>query len=330
MRVLPLAGVQRWEAECERELQTPFGPGQAPLLRAVLLHSQERCVLILAACHSIADGISASLLVRDLLKAVAGQPLPPLPFPRSAEELLAVKPPASSASLPNGSDDFSKQSCNDGAVTVSTLQLCPELTAQVRQLSRQHSLTLHSALAAAVVTAMRRQAPQRFAGQSLLSISPVSTRPHFAPAAQDDCGLYFTSPQTAYQPAAGFWDMARQTRSDVTDAATASALTGATQAMQGMVAAGLTLQSARELLHQAFSMDLLLSNLGVTPYEAQVGQLRLDWLSGPACLGALPHLQTVGAATTNGQLSLVHTSLQPIPQLLETTQLVLSDICAQQ
>jgi hypothetical protein len=96
--------------------------------------------------------------------------------------------------------------------------------------------------------------------------------------------------------------------------------------MQGMIGNGLTNAAAAETLHHAFAMDILLSNLGKTQFESTFGHLKLESLWGPAVLGGLRRVQTVGAATTNGFLCLLLTSYEPIPLLLQTAETILSDI----
>src|SRR5262249_24539230 len=57
----------RWEAEVGHELATPFNPGQAPLIRAVLIQGAQDTAFMLVAHHSIADGLSLAFAIRDTL-----------------------------------------------------------------------------------------------------------------------------------------------------------------------------------------------------------------------------------------------------------------------
>src|SRR5258708_11823958 len=63
-----------WTAHVAGQLDQPFDTSRAPLLRATLLHGADRSVLILCAHHSIADGLALSFLMRDVLRAIAGEP----------------------------------------------------------------------------------------------------------------------------------------------------------------------------------------------------------------------------------------------------------------
>ena len=326
LRVVPRDSVPRWEAEMERELATPFVPGQAPLLRAVLLHEPEHSILILAGCHSIVDGTTFPFLFRDILTAMAGQPLEPLPFPRSAEELLALKPVAPEQN--GGEQDLSSPpEKKASAPTVSSLRLSETLTQRLVSTSREQGATVHGALAAAMALAMREQAPE-FLHKPVRFISPVSTRSLLG--VQDDCGMYFTSSQAAVEAgdSLSFWQIARSVRQGIVEASKREALVALTTAMQGMIAGGLNKAGAAEMLHGAFAMDILLSNLGRTPFDSAFGPLHLESIWGPAVMGGLPELQTIGVATTNDVLCLLHTSYEPIPHLLETAETILSSACA--
>ena len=122
----------------------------------------------------------------------------------------------------------------------------------------------------------------------------------------------------------------RLSRQVVIGAGTREAVLGANQAMQGLVASGITKEAVFDLLHNVFAMDILLTNLGPTPYDSAFGELQLDSLWGPAVLGGLRPMLTIGAASTNGALCLLATSHEPIPRLLETAESILATACAQQ
>lgn len=63
---------------------------KAPLARAVLLHEANQAVVILVAHHSFADGRSIAFVIRDLMRALAGDDIDTLPPLPSQEEILGV------------------------------------------------------------------------------------------------------------------------------------------------------------------------------------------------------------------------------------------------
>jgi hypothetical protein len=319
-------GERTIEDEIERELATPFLSGEAPLARVVLLHAPERTVFILAISHSIADGMSALFLIRDVLTAVAGRTLDTIALFPSAEELLGVAP-AKPIEAPL---DVNETSINAGRrPTVILHSLSIEATADLVATARAHGSTVHAALAAAFVLAMRRLAPQ-FQIAPLRMISPANTRSELD--APNCLGLYFTSPQSSFEPAhtSKFWDIALQARADIASSSSRDALLGATEAMQSLTKQGLSNHDAAAMLKDAFAMDILLTNLARTPFASNFGELSLERMWGPAVLAGLEHTQTVGVITTNDQLSLTLTSRHPLPHLLEMAVSILADECSQQ
>src|SRR4029077_11169862 len=86
LRIVPGDALQGWEDEMETELSTPFPVEDALLARAILLHEAHRPTILLTVHHSIADGLSVALIVRDILKALSGKPLEALPVAQPQED----------------------------------------------------------------------------------------------------------------------------------------------------------------------------------------------------------------------------------------------------
>jgi hypothetical protein len=95
LQIVPEDALQGWEDEMETELSTPFPVEDALLVRAVLLHKAHRATILLTVHHSIADGLSVALIVRDILEVLSGKPLEALPVPQPQEDLCP--PPQSKA-----------------------------------------------------------------------------------------------------------------------------------------------------------------------------------------------------------------------------------------
>ena len=321
LRVVQRASTPRWEAEIERELSIPFECGDVPLARAVLIHDDASSIFILSVSHSICDGISLSFMMRDVLAAIAGQSLEPLAYPPSAEALLDVAPVA--PAMPAEDTALSSDPGTD-LPTVRSLRFSQALTRSLVDLSRQQGTTVHGALAAATVLAMRELVP-RFALDPVRIISPVNVRSVLGVG--EDCGMYFASPKAEFDPAQPreFWDMARDARRNIADGSTRDSLIMATTGMQSMTANGLTRAAAADSLNHAFAIDVLLTNLGQTPYTSTFGNLKLESLWLTVLAGRA--VQAIGVATTNGALGLTLTARQPVEGLLETVRKILSDLC---
>ena len=79
---------------------------------------------------------------------------------------------------------------------------------------------------------------------------------------------------------------------------------------------------------QFFASEVVFSNLGEVNYGNRFGQLNLEALWGPALLMGFAETQTIGAITTNGQLSLLLANYEPWPELLPGIERILRDACA--
>jgi hypothetical protein len=73
-----------------REIFTPFTGDVAPLLRATLIHEASRAVFILAAHHTISDGVSMAAALRDMFCVLAGGTIELHPVIAPMEESLGV------------------------------------------------------------------------------------------------------------------------------------------------------------------------------------------------------------------------------------------------
>jgi hypothetical protein len=77
------------------ELARPFDRSTAPLLRAVLLNGQSSSALLLTFDHTIADGISSVIVLKDLVDSLNGHHLTPCDVPPSQEEAITLRLPSS-------------------------------------------------------------------------------------------------------------------------------------------------------------------------------------------------------------------------------------------
>lgn len=99
LRVLEGPLPHSWEREMEAELFTLFPLEDALLVRATLIRETQAAMLLLTMGHAISDGLSAALIVRDILDALAGGRPEALPVP-PAQEDLCTWPPASALAPP--------------------------------------------------------------------------------------------------------------------------------------------------------------------------------------------------------------------------------------
>src|SRR3979411_3197967 len=90
LRVVDGPSCPTWQEEVAREIFTPFAGDAAPLLRATLIHEANRAVFILAAHHTISDGVSMAAALCDLFHVLAGGTVRHHPIIPPMEESLGV------------------------------------------------------------------------------------------------------------------------------------------------------------------------------------------------------------------------------------------------
>jgi hypothetical protein len=158
-----LSSTESWEAEMAREVFTPFYAEHAPLLRAVLIYQAQRSIFILAAHHSILDGMSMRAVFHDIARALAGETTELHPMIPSQEQALGITRPntadeldtEAAPPLPSGPPLVFQEPAAKPPV-VRSLRFDATLTTQILQHARLKGTTVHGALAAALVQAGRR------------------------------------------------------------------------------------------------------------------------------------------------------------------------------
>ena len=332
LRVVANPERANWQMEVAKELATPFDEQRAPLVRAVLSHGTRESVFVLTAHHSIADGLSLTYAIRDVLRALNGKTLEPLP-PTPPQELLVqssqrmrddTQKSAQAAPPVNGrSVDF--RPLYGSLPSIDELRLTPDLTGCLVMLSRKEGTTVHGALCAALALAGRefssdwRNAPVRI-------LSPFNLRKQIG--ISEDCGLFVWAGVITVEPLTlvGFWDIARLSKSSLTSQQSLENVTLGMKTLSEALAPSIDAYGASQILAQAFPCELLLTNLGNLPCQFDGDDLKLKALWGPAVFMGFEGEQTVGVTTTNGSLCMLHSSFTPLPSLLLRTERILRSV----
>jgi len=328
LRVVEGSALGRLEIEIAKEIATPFHSSTAPLIRAVLLHEEQRSIVILVAHHSIVDAISLTYAIRDLLQSLSGKALEPLPIPPSHEELLGI------------SENMEENGCETAGTIASinteffklvpsviSLRMPVELTSSLKARAQQERTSIHGALAASIVFAARELGINRKQGSLRLG-SPISTRKLLnqgeACALLTDIGML----DLEFSASGDFWELARYVRTELSPQQSLNRLAKSRRELQEVLADVCDAQTIIQIARQEMNTDFVLSNMGNLSVESQYGRLRLEAVWGPAILiGTFKNQQVIGVATVNGGLSLLYCSHAPIPHLLETMKDMLIEAC---
>ncbi|HEX4165434.1 MAG TPA: condensation domain-containing protein, partial [Bryobacteraceae bacterium] len=233
-RKLPVAVVAStepgdWHAIVERELRTPFVDSEAPLMRATVLRARRQGTVVLTLHHALLDGLSAAVIVRDLLEALKGHELKPLPALPSLDQLLeeALLPHGQTIQMraPAGVDAEKLRAIarmplwrpfeGDHPI-VSTVSFSAAEAERIRRRSRDESTTVHGALCAALVRTAAKPPNEAFT-----ITSPVNAR---GVLGNVDAHAGFLFSLATVNLSAPFdrplWDIARKVTDDMADART--------------------------------------------------------------------------------------------------------------
>jgi len=324
LRVVHGGVLANWEREMVLELATPLPMTGGPLVRVALLHEENRSILIVSAHHSIADGLSLTFIVRDLLRALSGRSLERLRLTPSQEDLCEAldadpggvqpDPPAPKTVRPGQLPDRSRS-----APSVQSLRLSAEISGGLRKRARQERTTVHGALVASVSLA-GRQISSEWMEEPVRVISPVDNRKLLG--LNDECLLSIVFPITEHSPRrdAQFWDVARGVTRDLAAARTKNGVAATFAAFGQLISSGPDAKAISQFELQMCANEMMMSNLGVLPIETNYGDLILEAFWGPSVFVGIEGEQMIGAATLHGAIHLLHSSYTPIPSLLQTTE----------
>jgi NRPS condensation-like uncharacterized protein len=90
LRTVPRKSETQWFEETRHEHRIPFEPEIGPLIRFVLVYSPQVSELVVFAQHSICDGDSLAILIRDILEYCVNP----------AKEVQVLQPPTTESCLP--------------------------------------------------------------------------------------------------------------------------------------------------------------------------------------------------------------------------------------
>ena len=184
-------------------------------MRALLLHDENQCVIILTTHHTIADGTSLVFIMRDLMQAISGENLAQLSVPPYQEELFSQiaagsvsDTPDAPADVPTARTPINHQFRNGDRPRVRGLRLSPEQTALLAKTARREETTIHAALCAALLLAGRKISPL-WRERSVRVLSPISLRKLLDVG--EDCVLTVTGAVVPFDhsPSNNFWELAR-------------------------------------------------------------------------------------------------------------------------
>lgn len=323
-----------WQRVMEADVAEPFDLSNGPLLRAAVLEDERGCELVISANHVVIDGIGVLAVVRDLLRALAGEALAGLPVPPSAEERAAeirvINP------VPRGLWDTAEEpqprsrtyaSRNrKSRAAISALRLSQAQTAQLLRYARREQTTLGAVLSAATADALRERSPQ-LKERDLRLTTPMDARPYLGN--EDDFVLSINSPRCLVPyPGQELSESARAIRTQIAPSQSFAAIATTFERVGGILTQKMDASTLVNAFAQAVAHDLGVSNLRTVEFPVSDG-LVVESVWGPSVLVGYEGEHFVGVATFGGALHLTYSSFTPVPGLLDAVHETISDACGE-
>ena len=172
-------------------------------------------MILITAHHAITDGISMTFVIRDLLRALAGELLDALPVPPAQESLLAQVPEESFTDVPPPPLGKTATYIAEGTRShIARLRLDAALTATLRERTRHEGVTVHAALCAAIALAGLAES-NRWKDTPVRIAFPVDMRKQLGAGEMNAYLLAGGRTEFKPDPAPHLWDWARSAKGPI-------------------------------------------------------------------------------------------------------------------
>lgn len=316
-----------WQVIAADELTRPLDRSAAPFVRAALLTKGEQSTLLLTFDHVIADGISALLVLNDLLVALNGQALAPLELPISVEDLVSRRlgPPQGTVSLEAGDPRIAAPtSFRPFDATPQHLHRVQMSRAETERLiarCRAEGTTVHAAIVVAASVVRSAESAEEF----VRTYSPINVRDFLGQRA-GSC-VCIGGALTGMTPGDGtpFWSQARQVSNQLNAARSAAGLAAGSAIAEQLLPIDADCDAAEHFFRTVLPFELAITNLGVQDFP-RIGPVRPRAVWGPMVLTQVEREYVTGIVTYGGQLRMVTCGHSPTAGFLERVREMLLGI----
>jgi hypothetical protein len=306
-----------WQSVAAGELTRPFDRSTtAPLVRAALLARSTSSTLFLTFDHTVGDGLSSIIVLDDLVAALNGRALDPLPTPPSIEDLIDNSSDARAATSPANPDarmavPSSRRPFDGTPPFLHAVTMTQADTTRLARRCRAESTTVHSAI---VVAASRIRA-QMHGEDFVRTLSPINVRA--VTHAQPHCAVYVSATCTGLPPhdTAEFWDQARATTGDLDSARSPAGVVTASHAIRQAITVNATASSAEHVFGNVFAWEIMATNLGRQSLT-HTGDIAPSAIWGPIVQSHTAGEYAVGILTHRDRLRMVCVSHLPVTDYL--------------
>lgn len=329
IEVLTRRNADHWQQVAIDERNRPLRWDTPPLARMTVLHGDDKSDLVITLHHLISDGVSSVYFFRDLLLALSGHTSDDKLAPLSARPSLELlMPPAERgitglkrsarfigqqawtyfAERPQLLPEQQHVPAAQRRSSLSHQRLTSAETTALLDASREHGVTVHSVLCAALLMAVGAEihAESPAPDQLLGCCTPVNLRRALSPAVGEDLGLYVGPIVTFHRLAAStqLFALAEQVTSQIHAARAAGVPTLALATQSRLLPARISPQRAAQHLYNRLFGTVSVSNMGVLEIPTDYGELHLHALHIGGSNNPYGSLISITVTTLAAQMSL--------------------------
>ena len=176
LRIIYTQSGESWNNVLEEELSTPLDITIAPLARAVLVQQPGKSVFMFISNHTIGDGMSVALVIRDILTVLSGRTIEDLLPPSSLDELAGLSLMEDENEKQGGFEQVKNNLLPRTNVNVERLKLSRSLTKKLIARSKNENTTVHGALSAAIVLTLKTGSAASMQEEPVRILHPLSAR----------------------------------------------------------------------------------------------------------------------------------------------------------
>ena len=330
-RPIPLstevAPMSTWERIAESEMNRPLVSADAPLVRAAMVIGSGSTTLFLTFNHAIADGLAAVFVMREVLTALGGVELPTAAGDARLEDMLGSDVPLfrshSESGVESIDEDATAIPVSNGRAMVDAVELDDERLTKLLMTARSRATTVNSVITAALGRALVTLNP-RWWEKPLRIMSPIDLKSEFD--IPEHVGLSLSIAITPFERGdTAFWDEVRRVHEQIGKFRERKMARWMVGDIAKRCVEDPSYEATRRRVFKHSPFDSVMTNFGVLRMSTRFGDLVVEKMWAPA-LRSVPGQDVMAAATFDGKLSLVHTSIGGTGGLLARLVEILEEV----
>jgi len=282
--------------------------------------------LFLTFNHAIADGMAAVFVMRELLTALSRAELSAETTDARLEDRIELEVPrffrnSSTSERTTEVGGGPLVSFKQGA-TVNAVEIDVDRLAKFRQTAKSRDTTINSMITAALGRSLVSM-NERWSEKAVKVMSPIDLRPGFN--IPEHVGLSLSIAITPFERSeTTFWDEVRRVQEQIAKFREKKMALWMVADIAKRCVTDPSYEATRRRILEHSPFDSVMTNFGVLRMPNRFGDIVVEKMWAPA-LRSVPGQDVVAAATFDGVLSLVHTSVAGTEGLLGRMVEILED-----